>query len=206
MAQAIEFYITGDDSDGDAINAAASITAHGMGITIGAAGENVTFNVSSVDIKIKETLTPANNLIVAIYPALPDGSPDTVSSAIASGSVAVGTVGSTAKWVNVALTPVSTGTLSASRKYVLVCSSLAGTASDFWSWRGDAGGGYSGGGNYSGVLETDTWGAVQTEDKIVSINGGDYAGTLCTLADERNKAGANASTSSTIEQLVSDVV
>ena len=61
-----------------------------------------------------------------------------------------------------------------------------------YSWRNDATPSYGGGTgiNFNNVAWNDV-----SDDKVFSMNGGSFTGTLCTLGDAINKAGKNASAS-----------
>lgn len=196
MASVMEFYVAGEDSNGDAMDADNSIDEIGQSFTIGTTGTNTTFTVSSVNIRIFKAGTPGN-LTIDIVETFQDGLPK--GAAISTGSIAVGSVTTSAAWYEISM---SSATLKANGKYAIILSATT-SAGNTYSWRADAGGGYGGG---TDLTFNGTVYAAGAGDKMFEIVGGDYAGTLCTLANAINKAGANASTISTNETLVSDYV
>jgi len=123
-------------------------------------------------------------------------------STISSGSFSSDDVDDTApKFINVSMTSV---TLKKSTKYAIVIQS--GTTGGLLQWRTDnTGPSYAGGTAITSADSGATW-SNEAEDNIFAVVGGGYDGTLCSLADAVNKAGANASSSSTNESLVSDFV
>lgn len=205
MAYTFEKY-TVDDNDAMIIGhsaADASLTV-AQTFTIGTTGNDLTFTISSVGLKILEQGTAVNDLTVAVYPVRPDGLPDTSGTALSTGTITKGTLSSTATWVNVTM---SAGTLQATTQYALVLSSSGGSGGNEYRWNIDAvGAAYAGGGAYQWFSTDSDYTAVATSDFMFTINGGDYEGTLCTLADATNKAGVNASSAATNESLVSDWV
>ncbi len=100
---------------------------------------------------------------------------------------------------------MSATTLKASTQYALTLSATEGSLSDAYYWNGD-----NTSSSYTGGSTMDSRGgwnpADPVSDAMFQINGGDYKGTLCSLSDAINKAGANASSESTNESLVSDFV
>jgi len=199
MASVIEFYVAGEDSNGSAMDADNTIDRLAQSFTIGTTGTNTTFNLSSVNIKIFKTGTPGN-LSIEIHETFNDGTPK--GTAISSGTIAVGSVGTvTGTWYEISM---STATLKANGKYAIVLSATTSTGNTY-NWRVDAGGGYAGGNTWENDETAGEW-AATAGDAMFEIVGGDYAGTLCTLADAINKAGANASAIGSNETLVSNFV
>jgi|APSaa5957512576_1039674.scaffolds.fasta_scaffold01415_9 hypothetical protein len=195
MASAFEKYTTGDDTNGS-FNS--NIQFDAQTFTIGTVGDNLTFNISSVDVKIKGG-DADDTALVSVQGVKPDGTPDGVS--ISTGTSAA--IGETARWMNVTMTNAA---LKASTQYCLIVNPGAG-ASYTIGWREDeSSASYAGGSLWRTNDTGGTWAEESTKDKMFQINGGDYAGTLCTLADARNKGGANASSTATNESLVSDYV
>ena len=75
MATAMEFYTTGNDADGVKLDNVAS-TGIGQSFTIGTTGANVTFNLTSVDVRIQFTFADTTvNLVAEIFLADPAGLP-----------------------------------------------------------------------------------------------------------------------------------
>lgn len=203
MVSTFEFYLTGEDASlndgGD--TEVADVIWHNQSFTIGNTGANLTFNISSIDLKLSAPATPAAALTIEVYNADPDGNP--TGTAISTGSVAAANVGAAIVWHNI---PMSSTTLKASTKYSIVFSSPTSTAGVGYNIRADTTApSYGGGTGSTSSNSGTTWGAL-AQDAIFQVNGGDYTGTLCTLADAVNKAGVNASSSATNESLVSDFV
>ncbi len=196
MASVMEFYVAGEDSSGDAMDADNSIDELAQSFTIGTTGTNTTFNISSVNIKTFITGSPGD-MTVEIQETFTDGTPK--GTAISTGTLLASEVQNPGIWNSVSMSSVG---LKTSGKYAIVIRATT-SAGNTYSWRADAGGGYGGGNawTYDGTVWTST-----APDKLFEIVGGDYAGTLCTLANAINKAGANASVIATNETLVSDFV
>ncbi len=203
MVSTFEKYITGDDTETDN---ALGTRSFAMTFTIGTVEDNLTFDVSSIDIFLKFSGADSGTLAVGIYQTLPDGKPDTESTAISTGTITINEAGITTKWFN---SQMSTGSLKANGVYALVLTENAALANVFPRLDGD--GGYAGGKGYATTDLTDNtlWtdlASFAAGDLLFAINGGDYNGTLCTLANAVNKAGANASSTGSNETLVSDYV
>ena len=196
MAQVMEFYVTGEDSNGTAMDADNSVDEIGQWFTIGQVGTNTAFSLSTINIKIFKTGSPGN-LTISLYNSFEDGLPN--GAAISTGSITAAEVTGTAAWYPITMSAVS---LRANGKYAVMLSGTTSTGNTY-NWRVDVGGGYAGGQSldFNGTVY-----ANQTPDVMFEIVGGSYAGTLCTLANAINKAGAKASTISTNETLVSDFV
>lgn len=203
MASTFEKYIAGDDG---ATDDPLSTQNYAMTFTIGTVGDNLTFNVSSIDIRLAFSGADSGTLSVGIYPTLPDGLPDTESAAISTGSIVTNESGATTGWYHASM---STGTLKANGVYALILNKNAALA--LVKPRIDGGGGYAGGKGYQStdITLNSNWidlSSFAAGDLLFQINGGDYAGTLCTLADARNKAGANVNSAAANESLMSDFV
>jgi len=194
MVSAFEKYVTGNDATLEFTNTAWIATT----FTIGHVGDNVNFNVSSVDIALDDL---RDDICTAgIYNVKPDGSPDIAAGAISTGTFTTTTT--TPAWINITM---SLGTLKASTMYALVLSASDATGLD---WKYDANGGltYTEGDLWTSADSGASWANQSPALPLFQINGGDYAGTLCTLADARNKAGANAAAGAVNESIASDYV
>ncbi len=205
MASTFEKYVINDDSNLDTWNSGGdNFDLAAQTFTIGNVGDNLTFNVSSVDVKIFKT-GAIQDVEVSITEILPDQSPD-MNNIISTGTILAADIPTvTGAWKNAIMT---TAALKASTQYALVLGGQVTSAVIFISWRQDNNNGAYGGGNtWSRNGTTGVWAPeASVDDAMFQINGGNYAGTLCTLADARNKAGANASSTGSNESLVSDFV
>lgn len=204
MASAFEKWVTGDDTDihtwdSDADN----FSKVAMTFTIGSVGDNLTFNLTSVDVKLFKT-GAIQDVDISITEVLPDGSPD-LNNVLSTGTILAASIPTvTGAWLNATMT---TAGLKASTQYALVVSGQVTSASTIkLSWKADVGGGYAGGNLWTLAGAATVWVDQAPIDCLFQINGGDYAGTLCTLADARNKAGANVNTAAANESLMSDYV
>jgi len=201
MAAIIESYLTGEDSDltGDGLTNEIII---GQTFTIGNTGTNLDYNLTSIDAKFSKRGTPGD-LIIEIYETNPDGHP--IGTAISTGNKTEASTSTTDTWYNILMSSV---TLKRSTKYALVFKAVSGTSgTHVYDFRGDGSVSTYGGGSEIYSLDSGvTWTADTDDDLLFRILGGDYAGTLCTLADAVNKAGALASAAGKNESLVSDFV
>lgn len=199
MAQEIEFYKTGNDSSEALVNFTNNKT--GQSFTIGTTGTNLDLNVEAVSILGKKLGTPGT-LTIEIYNV--DASGLTTGSAIASGTIAESSFTTSDTWVTSNLT--TTTTLKRNTQYALVMTSDSGDdgSNNIILQKDASTPAYTGGNklNWNGSV----WSNDTTDDWLFIIIGGSYAGTLCTLADAVNKAGANANSTATNESLVSDFV
>jgi len=196
MATTFEFFTEGDD----AAQTMSTAAYPGQTFTIGTTGADLTFNVSSIDIRIIATTLGAGTLTAEIFEVDPAGLPR--GSAISTGTHTMNPAwDGTTHWVNI---PVSIISLKASTKYALTVAGSGGAGE--WDWRKDTANGYAGGAALTTADTGSSWTEVGANDMLFQINGGDYAGTLCTLADAVNKGGANANAVATNESLVSDWV
>ncbi len=200
MTTIIEEYV---DNDDDSVNSNDTDPIIGQTFTIGNTGDNLTIELSEVSIKVSRTNTPGITA-VEIFEVNPGGYP--IGTALSTGSFdgdALGTTNSTATpWTNITMTGA---TLKASTTYALVLTPADTDATDFVNWRSDESSPAYTGGNYI-AFEGGAWIKNTGWDVMFQIRGGTYEGTLCTLANAVNKAGANASSSGTNEVLVSDYV
>ncbi len=199
MARRQEWYTAGDDGD-EPLDANA--TQWAQTFTLGTTGTNLTFNITQIKVKLKNTLTPTGNSTWEIQGVQPDGSPD--GTALSTGTLDMATVTTTA-WFTITMTST---TLEAGQQYALVCTDGYDSASAFIDWRSDANGSltYTGGNLWDSADTGATWTDRSNKAAMFQIEGGTYDGTLCTLADAVNKMGANASAGGTSEVLVSDYV
>lgn len=200
MAAKIEYYTAVDDT---ALHTNATLTDIGNGFTLGTTGANLNSDLSSATLKMYRLGSPGTGT-VSIYEVGPSGLP--LGSAVSTGTFnadGLSTTNSTATpWTDVTM---SSFTLEVSRQYVFAVSVSAGGAADYVGLRGVAGVGYTGGNKttrISGVWQNTD----ENVDFVFAINGGEYAGTLCTLGEAIAKAGANANASSKNEVLVSSFV
>ncbi len=199
MARRQEWYTAGDDQDEDWDPDA---DQKAMTFTLGTTGNNLTFNITQIKVKLKNTGTPTGNQTWEIQGVQPDGSPD--GTALSTGTLDMALV--TAEgWYTITM---SAATLEAGQQYALVGKDGYLSAGNLLNWRYDDANGTYGGGNM--WVSTNTGATWQDrgsgEDCMFQIEGGSYEGTLCSLADAVNKAGANASSGGTEEVLVSDFV
>ncbi|MGR3175077.1 MAG: hypothetical protein ACUZ8N_10815 [Candidatus Scalindua sp.] len=201
MATIFEKYITGEDANQLAEGSDNGVFALAQSFTIGNTGTNLTFNVSSVDVKI--SASGSKDLTIKIQEVLPDGTPSGTDLATATLLNAnIPAIGSPA-WVNI---PIIGTSLKASTQFVLILDLGSLGAADTLLWRVDASSPSYGGGNLLTENSSGVWAVVSASDCMFQVNGGSYEGTLCTLADAVNKAGTNASSAGTNESLVSDFV
>ena len=207
MTSFLEQFITGGDGTQQNMK---NIVWNGQSFTMGTTGDNLTATMSSVDLKMAKWTADAdpNDGTVEIYEVDLNGFP--VGAALSTGTITAEMAGeivdvnnTAMKWVNV---PMSAASLQANKKYALtVHQETAGGG--LWVWSRDASSpSYTGGAALNSNDDSATWTEDTTKDNLFSVNGGDYAGTLCTLADAVNKAGVNASSAAIKEILVSDFV
>ena len=132
----------------------------------------------------------------------PDGSPD--GTTLSTGSLDMALVTATG-WFTITMT---SATLQAGQQYALVLTDGFLSAGNYLEWRVDVNGSltYTGGNEWGSADSGATWSDESNQAIMFQIEGGTYNGTLCSLADAVNKAGANASSASTEEILVSDFV
>ena len=198
MARRQEWYTTGDDTVGSLDSATAQ---RAQTFTLGTTGNNLTFNITQIKVK----LGPNGGAMTGdssweIQGVEPDGSPD--GTTISSGTLDMALVTATG-WFTITM---SSATLQSSQTYALVITDGFDAGVNFLDWSADqAGGTYTGGGAYTSADSGGTWTSSAIE-MMFQIEGGSYAGTLCTLADAVNKAGANAASGAIEEVLVSDFV
>jgi len=205
MVSTFEEYVAADDNsiNGDFLN---ETTWFAQTFTIGTVGDNLTFNLSNIKVKIgNDSNSGTPTIAVEIYNVLPDGKPDIDAGAISTGSYINDGANGVNEWKSVDMTSV---TLKASEKYAIIQRETSSGITRVTSWRGTSANGYAGGSVYITTDSGSTWSiaAANALDANFQINGGSYEGTLCTLADAVNKAGVNASSSATNESLVSDWV
>ena len=200
MARRQEWYTTGYDDDGlfdgDAVQIAQTFT-------LGTTGNNLTFNVSQVKVFLDALIGAALTQVQTweIQGVQPDGSPD--GTAISTGTLDTSIVTTAGAWYTITM---SSGTLEAGQQYALVGKDGFTSAGNYVFMGRDAGGGYAGGNTWTSADTGATWTDAAPIDCLFQIEGGTYDGTLCTLADAVNRAGANASAGSTEEILVSSFV
>ena len=201
MARRQEWYTTGFDDDTNTFDADAKQFAQTF--TLGTTGNNLTFNVSQIKVNLDGLIGAALTQVQTweIQGVQPDGSPDGI--AISTGTLDTSLVTTTSGWYTITM---SAGTLEAGQQYALVAKDGLTSAGNYVIWLADAGGGYAGGNMWSSTDTGATWTDDAPKDFLFQIEGGTYDGTLCTLADAVNKAGANASSGGTSEVLVSDFV
>ena len=204
MAQTMEYYTTGGDTS-EAISgtdATPDYFAAAQTFTIGTTGTNITFNVTSADLYLIRVGT-ITNATISIYETSPDGI--LKGTALSTGTITGSDISTTTlQWINV---PMTSATLKDGTKYTLVLKPSEADASNHLAWREDASSpSYTGGTSWRAQTDLGTWTQATGSDFLFQVNGGDYAGTLCTLADAINKAGANASPGSKNEALVSNFV
>ena len=201
MARRQEWYTTGDDGSSDLDGAAKQFA---MTFTLGTTGNNLTFNVSQIKVKLTDNNVATGNGTFEIQGVQPDGSPD--GTAISTGTFDM-TIPSTGagSWVTVIM---SATTLQAGQQYSLVFTDGFDAIGNWLGWRTDANGGatYTGGFVWSSTDSGASWTSATPKAAMFQIEGGSYDGTLCSLADAVNKMGANASAGGTSEVLVSDYV
>ncbi len=203
MARRQEWYTTGFDANFIIDNGGAGSTQKGaQSFTLGTTGNNLTFEVTQVKVRLKKTLAPTGNATIRIQGVDPSGLPD--GTDLSTGTIDLATTTTSYAWYTITM---SSATLEASQKYALIIDTTTATVTDvnYLNWEYD-----SGGATYAGGAKMDYNGTVFSEDAgtdtMFEIDGGTYTGTLCTLAEAVNKMGANASTGSTEEVLVSDYV
>jgi len=203
MANRMEFYTQNDDDNGELIT---GDNRSGQSFTIGTTGDSLNFLPTSFEFKYKTVTDNVVSIVVTIYPTLADGSIDKSSYVACSSSVSFAGASAAAVWGKIALTPgaAGTGVLEKGKKYIVEITRASG---DAIYWREDASSpSYTGGTVWETTDSWDTSTAQSGSDKLFSVNGADYEGTLCTLADATNKAGKNANSVSTNPVLVSDFV
>ena len=198
MATTIESYTVNDDG---APLSDATTTKFAQSFTIGTTGTNGDFPLSSVTVKIFRAASPST-ITASIFNTDPAGLP--TGAAISTGTIEgndLSTTNSTSTpWVNIVM---SATTLKTSGVYWLELEPASSTGTNKLGWRRDeTAPAYTGGDSYEW---TTVWTA-QSADNMFAVFGGDYAGTLCTLGEAINKGGANASSVSTEEALVSNFV
>ncbi len=202
MARRQEWYTTGDDAANDFDADAVAIA---QTFTLGTTGNNLTFNVSRIKVFLDATIGAALTQIQTweIQGVQPDGSPD--GNVLSTGTIDTSIITTTQGWYTIEM---SSGTLEAGQQYALVGLDGYTSVGNFVSWRLDANGSltYTGGNGWTSADSGVTWTDVSNKALMFQIEGGTYDGTLCTLADAVNKAGANASSGGTSEVLVSDFV
>ena len=206
MASKFEYY-NGSEDDYRFISSTAPYLAQTF--TIGTVGVNLDFDLTSVSVRFAakdEVEAITANTSVYIYETDPAGIP--IGSAISSGTVTAAQINAlygdlTGTYISVAMTSV---TLKTSTTYAIVLDgSLVTTDREPGITVDNTAPGYTGGQIFTSTDGT-TWTA-QTEDfSGFAVYGGDYNGTLCTLSEATNKAGANASTNGKNEALVSNFV
>ncbi len=164
--------------------------------TLGTVGDNFTFDISSVQMALGKTGNPTGNMTFKIYLVQPDNTPiDDVTEISANTSAFDVSLLGAVKWQKI---PMDSATLVKGGTYCLVAAYDNGSAGNTVNVSGKAAGGYGGG----EVWETKNgaaWTKEAGEDFAFVINGGDFTGTMCTLAEAVDKAGALASAISTNE-------
>ena len=204
MARRQEWYTANDDGDLSIDNDNGGFTAISETFTLGTTGNNLTFNVTQIKVMLDGVIGAALTQVQTweIQGTLPDGKPD--GNVISTGTLDTSIVTTTEGWYTITM---SAGTLEASKTYALVAQDgyTDGTNNVTWSVDETAPA-YTGGSVWTSANAGVAWTEVSTKDFMFQIEGGSYEGTLCSLADAVNKAGANASTGSTEEVLVSDFV
>ncbi len=205
MAERMEYNNEGDTGIVTDDEIQGSDTYGGQTFTIGTTGENISFVLSSIDVvpMNESVVNDEDDLYFYIYNVDLDGDP--IGESISSGKIAKEDITTSGKWINVPMTAV---TLKKNTQYAFLAKSPStSTNTKGYRLRGKDPGTYTGGKFLWTTNGGDSWiGTVDSMDCDFSINGGDYAGTLCTLSETITKAGANASTSSIIEPLVSQLV
>ncbi len=201
MAFTFEKYITGDDAS---VLIDEGSTRLAQSFTIGTTAQDLTFKISSIDLFLLTKESGLGSGTLEVYETDASGAP--TGSPISTGAPNYGLLKDFAEdsteWLNVTM---SEATLKASTKYAMV---LYGEGiGDPLSWRKDGSAATYTGGNVLNSTDTGaSWTQDTDDDFLFQVNGGDYEGTLCTLADAVNKAGANANSNSTNESLMSDWV
>jgi len=201
MARRQEWYTENDDENSIIDGAANTKYALAQTFTLGTTGNNLTFNISQIKIKGKR-LDDCGDITIQIQGVQPDGIPD--GTTISTGILTQSEILTTDSWITVTMTSVA---LQAGQQYSLVVDPAIHTAADYFSWRTDGSTpAYTGGQQVIATGDGQTSWTLGSRDMMFQIEGGSYDGTLCTLADAVNKAGALASTASTEEILVSQYV
>ncbi len=199
MATRQEWYTVNDD---EAFVFTTAAIQKAQTFTLGTTGNNLTFNITQVKVRIGQNAgAMTGNSSWEIQGVEPDGSPDGVT--LSTGTLDMSLLGS-ATWHTITMTSV---TLQANQQYALVCTDGFDNGTDVMYWRADGTSpSYTGGSMWESSDTGATWTVDATTDFMFQIEGGTYAGTLCTLAEAVNKAGTNASSGGTEEILVSDYV
>ena len=200
MATRQEWYTLNDD---DGTNWVALADERAQSFTLGTTGNNITFVVTTIQVKLYKNGTPTSTMVWEIQEADPAGEPN--GTVVSTGTLDVtGILAATpGSWKTITM---SAGTLEAGKQYVLIGKDGYTGVGDQVVWRLDnSSPTYTGGNNLRSSDSGVTW-TQYTSDCMFQINGGTYAGTLCTLADAVNKAGGNAAPGAKDEGLVSDYV
>lgn len=200
MATRQEWYTLNDD---DGTNWVALADERAQSFTLGTTGNNITFVVTTIQVKLYKNGTPTSTMVWEIQEADPAGQPN--GTVVSTGTLDVtGILAATpGSWKTITM---SAGTLEAGKQYVLIGKDGYTGVGDQVVWRLDnSSPTYTGGNNLRSSDSGATW-TQYTSDCMFQINGGTYAGTLCTLADAVNKAGGNAAPGAKDEGLVSDYV
>lgn len=207
MVNRQEWYTLNDDANGTLIEDLVQGTNQSaQTFTIGASGDNLTFNLSSVEVLLARVSGDTGaDFEAMIFETDPAGAPAnniTYTNYLSKGTLTIQSSGfsTTPTWFKIDMS----GTLERNKQYALVV--WVEDTNDL-IWREDASSPTYTGGN---VLTTTnlgrTWTKVAGSDKIFQINGGSYAGTLCTKEEAINKSGANPNSVATNEIMVSDFV
>lgn len=171
--------------------------------TLGTVGDNFTFNISSIQLSMYKFGAPTGNATFEIFLAHPNGEPIDGVTAISQNTSAFDVTQLTlaGKWYKI---PMNPATLVKGGTYALVIKFSGGGGGNDMRLDGKSADVYAGG----TFWESDgtTWTEEALEDLAFVINGGEYTGTMCTLAEVVDKAGANASTISTNEILANTFV
>jgi len=202
MAVVQEYLFAGEDTN-QVMDADAE--QYGQSFTIGSVSSpNISFNCYQIVLRLSRVGTPGD-IIWQIREANPAFYP--IGSAIVSGTITSTDVfvGSGEKWT-ISLATVQ-GNLIRDKSYVLTFSSSSLDASNYYIIKSDASTPtYGGGFAISSTDSGSTWGAVSGTDLMFGIYSEGFTGTLCTLSEAVEKAGANANSAAVNEQLVSNFV
>ena len=168
--------------------------------TLGTTGDNFSFTLKFIEMNLKKAGAPTGNATFKIYEIYPDEQPNDDETEISSNSSSfdVADLTTNGRWYKI---DMSSATLVKGKTYALVIFYDTGSVGNILHINGKGIDEYAGGDFWhtkNGVVWTKNGDA----DLAFTINGGDYTGTLATLAECVDKAGALASTISTNEILI----
>ena len=201
MATRMEWYTEGYDASEQLSSTDIEV---GQTFTIGTTGVSNSFNLDWLSLYLKKNGSPTG-LYYQVFGTHADGSPDTTQT-YGWENVSAVTIGTSPSWQKIQMD--NGGKLNRNTKYFIRLKATGtANASNYISVCIDqTSPSYTGGSFWKSTDAGVSWTKTDTKDCLFEVSGGSYEGTLCTESEAANKAGNNASATSTTQMLVSEFV